>query len=226
MWGRGMQQQQQHGNTRYNSFIPGMPPFPLGGMPTAGGRYTPIMGTPIGSPTQNHTRNTSNVGMSHSAWLAMYQAHAIQPHSNGIHVESSEVAHDYHRPKHDSGESDYSSGSSASCTSSSYTDNSDRMPDHNKAKAQNNRRRLSSTSTSRHHRRRISRHVKFASPGAENTKFDKVMRRVESVLHKPLYRDSEANEAETNVKAEMPIFYCPNCKTKQVSKFLSHVHIF
>ncbi|KAL7554225.1 hypothetical protein ACHAWF_017643 [Thalassiosira exigua] len=80
-----------------------------------------------------------------------------------------------------------SSSSGSSCTSSSYTDDSKR----------------------RSRRRR----VKFDSSVKQDTKFDNIMKRVNSVLDKPLYRLDEEKKADEG--KEIPMFYCPNCRTKQ-----------
>ncbi|KAL9179648.1 hypothetical protein ACHAXT_008938 [Thalassiosira profunda] len=141
------------------------------------------------APRSGHMRYATHA----SGTPAMHVAD--QPHLQWLNSYQAEmrknfVPNDYR----DSDESDYSSGSSR--TSSSYTDNSVKMRERGV------------------HARHHSRHVKFASSlTGEPTKFDKLMRRVDSVLDKPIYRKA-AEEAEA-VPQEMPVFYCPNCKTEQ-----------
>ena len=116
-------------------------------------------------------------------------------------------------------------GSSASCSSSSYTDSNERLTDN-----------VNGIRRSPEYRK-----VQFL-PEKEATKFDNAMRRVGSVLDKPcelqiLYlficNDSGFNGAKTftlhcllvfrvdndgkevDDSKKRPMFYCPNCKTKQ-----------
>ncbi|KAL7543960.1 hypothetical protein ACHAXR_013372, partial [Thalassiosira sp. AJA248-18] len=148
-----------------------------------------------GSHRNNHARYNSFVvggahtmNPSHSSWLALHQANGMRNEGSTDH----NILPMNCRPQNGSDESDYSSGSSASCTSSSYSDNSEKQ-------------------------RRSNRRVKFASPN-KDTKFDKIMTRVASVLDKPLYRNEDAEKADISPKVLK--FYCPNCKTKQVRKFM------
>lgn len=88
------------------------------------------------------------------------------------------------RMRDDDDESSF--GSYSSNTSSSYTDNSDQRP----------------------------RTIRIGSkPIAKASNFDKIMKRVNSVLNVDLYRQDET-VGEDGKKA-CPTFYCPNCKTYQ-----------
>jgi len=63
--------------------------------------------------------------------------------------------------------------------------------------------------------------VRFDSPAREaernETKFDRIMRRVTSALEMPLYRESttQQSQAKDDYEIKYPTFFCPNCKTHQ-----------
>jgi len=152
-------------------------------------------------PNMSMTPNT--------AWLNSYQmANGMQNNqlaANGMptnynHQRNGSVLPTNYSPRrNESYES--SSGSSASCSCSSYTDNTERTADENGEAG--SRVRPSP-----------KRSVKFESP-SKDTKFDRAMKRVQSVLDRPLYRlDGVIGEAADDTN-RAPMFYCPNCKTKQ-----------
>lgn len=106
------------------------------------------------------------------------------------------------------GDDDDDDGGS-SCMSSSYTDNSTRMIEI-EARRAGLPDQLNDHKHHHHHKR-----VHFRS--LEDTKFDKVMKRVQSVLDKPLYRLDKVNTngEDDEHNKNIPMFYCPNCKTHQ-----------
>ena len=105
------------------------------------------------------------------AWFSSYQ----QSNDRGSFRANDDLLGHYNRRQHESEseiQSDGStSGESVSCTSSSYTDNSERMMEIEAA--------IRRSPLGPHHKR-----VHFRS-ATEDTKFDKVMKRVQSVLDKP-----------------------------------------
>jgi len=112
-----------------------------------------------------------NTNQSNMAWFSSYQ----QSNDRGSFGANNDLLGNYNRRQHESEseiQSDGStSGESVSCTSSSYTDNSERMMEIEAA--------IRRSPPGPHHKR-----VHFRS-ATEDTKFDKVMKRVQSVLDKP-----------------------------------------
>ena len=110
-------------------------------------------------------------------------------------------------------DSDSSSRSShGSHTSSSYTDKSERT-----SGGSDDGGGGGGGSDDGSARYRRGRRVKFdAIPNSisNDTKFDNIMKQVQSVLDKPLYRIDGTKLGEEDAN-QTPMFYCPNCKTKQ-----------
>ncbi|KAL3796897.1 hypothetical protein HJC23_008850 [Cyclotella cryptica] len=103
-----------------------------------------------------------------------------------------------------------SSGSSASTSSSSYDDDDD-----------NDNSSLSRARTSEFQRlktnHRAARHRD--AQAKDLAKFDKVMKRVTSVLESPLFREPKHNKKASDDVKPPPTFFCPNCKTRQRAFF-------
>lgn len=124
---------------------------------------------------------------------------------------------------------DYGSGEGGSTTSSSYiTDDEDVSKSTRSSTSSRNRNELSSHPPP--HPFNISGHNKQSHNDASmdnimeppeividrssDTKFDRIVKRVTSVLDVPLYR-TENRPRELPDDKKYPTFFCPNCKTKQ-----------
>ncbi|KAL7521155.1 hypothetical protein ACHAWX_005850 [Stephanocyclus meneghinianus] len=98
-----------------------------------------------------------------------------------------------------------SSGSSASTSSSSYD-----VEDDNSS--------LSRARASEFQRLKTN-HRATRPQGKDMARFDKVMKRVTSVLESPLFREPSQEKKSSDVVKQPPTFFCPNCKTRQRAFF-------